>query len=181
MSLANKISLFRILLVPVFVASLLYYHPARDGLRFVSLALFAAGILSDALDGFVARSKGQQSKLGAILDPVADKFLILGAFISLSTIHGLPDWMRLPAWFNLIVISRDVFLIAGTLVLFVFTGKFAVQPSRLGKAAVALQMSVVPIVLLGWPIKDPLLIGVAILTVCSGVAYVRRGMRLIGD
>lgn len=181
MSLANKISLFRILLAPVFVASLLYYHPERDGLRYVSLALFVVGILSDALDGFVARSKGQQSKLGAVLDPIADKFLILGACISLSTIHGLPAWMRLPAWFNLIVISRDAFLIVGTLLLFLVTGKAVVQPSRLGKAAVALQMCVVPTVLLNWPIKHPLLIVTAALTVCSGIAYVRRGVQLISE
>ena len=181
MSLANKISLFRILLVPLFVASLLYYHPDRDGLRYVTLALFLIGVISDALDGFVARSQGQQSKLGAILDPVADKFLILSALISLSTIHGLPLWMHVPAWFNLIVISRDAFLIVGTLMLFLFTGKVQVQPSPLGKTAVALQMCVVPAVLLGWAIKDPLLIIAAVCTVCSGIAYVRYGVRLISD
>ena len=167
--------------MPLFVASLLYYHPERDGLRYVSLTLFLIGVVSDALDGFVARSQGQQSKLGAILDPVADKFLILSALISLSTIHGLPPWMRLPAWFNLIVISRDAFLVVGTLLLFVFTGKVAVQPSPLGKTAVALQMCVVPAVLLGWSIKGPLLIIAAVLTVCSGIAYVRHGVRLVSE
>ena len=181
MSLANKISLFRILLVPVFVASLLYYHPARDGLRYVSLALFVIGVLSDALDGFIARSKGEQSKLGAVLDPIADKLLILSALISLSTIHGLPAWMRVPAWFNLIVISRDAFLVVGTLLLFLLTGKITVQPSPLGKMAVALQMCVVPTVLLGWPLQHPLLIVTAALTICSGIAYVRRGVQLISE
>ena len=181
MSLANKISLFRILLAPLFVASLLYYHPDRDGLRYVSLALFLIGILSDALDGFVARSKSQQSKLGAVLDPVADKFLILSALISLSTIHGLPTWMRLPAWFNLIVISRDALIIVGTLLLFLFTGKVTVQPSRVGKWAVAMQMCEVPTVLLRWPIQHPLLLVAATLTVCSGIAYVRHGVQLISE
>ena len=181
MNLPNKISIFRLLLVPAIVASLVYYAPDRDGLRFLALALFCVAMVSDAVDGYIARRQGLQTELGRVLDPIADKCLILATLISCSVINGLPEWMRVPAWFNLIVISRDAFLVAGTLVLFVFTGKFSVQPSRLGKIAVALQMSVVPIVLLGWPIKGPLLIGVAIMTVCSGIAYVRRGTRLIDE
>ncbi|MBI3321736.1 MAG: CDP-alcohol phosphatidyltransferase family protein, partial [Candidatus Omnitrophica bacterium] len=77
MSLANKVSIFRILLVPGIVASLLYYHPERDGLRFLALGLFLVGITSDALDGLIARRQNQQTELGTLLDPIADKFLIL--------------------------------------------------------------------------------------------------------
>jgi phosphatidylglycerophosphate synthase len=128
MNLANKISVARILLAPCLVASLLYYHPTRDWLRYVTLVLFIIGVLSDAVDGYIARSKKQQSELGAILDPIADKVLILSALISLSSIHGLPAWMQIPAWFNLIVISRDVLLVAGTALLFVLTGTITVRP-----------------------------------------------------
>ena len=130
MSLANKISIFRILLAPGIVASLVYYHPDRDGLRFVALGLFLIGIASDAIDGYLARRHNQQTELGTLLDPIADKFLILSTLISCATIQGLPAWMRVPAWFNLIVISRDVLLVAGTMVLFAMHGRWNVRPSR---------------------------------------------------
>jgi CDP-diacylglycerol--glycerol-3-phosphate 3-phosphatidyltransferase len=179
MSLANKISLGRILLVPCIVASLVYYSPTRDGLRYVALALFVLGILSDAVDGFVARSQRQQSPLGTILDPIADKFLILGTLISLSTIRGLPSWMRIPAWFNLIVISRDALLVIGTMLLFAFTGKVTIQPNRLGKWTVVAQMLVVPAVLLDLPWTLALLIIAATMTALSAMSYVRLGAKLL--
>ena len=65
MNLANRISVFRILLVPGIIASLVYYHPSRDALRFLTLILFALGIASDAIDGYIARSQRQESQLGS--------------------------------------------------------------------------------------------------------------------
>lgn len=179
MSLANKISLFRILLAPCLVASLVYYHPSRDGLRYVTLALFVTGILTDALDGFIARATHQQSQLGALLDPVADKFLILSTLVSLSMIHGLPGWMRVPAWFNLIVFSRDAILLAGIALIFASTGRLSIRPSRLGKATIVAQMLVIPVVLLQWPLKPAALTLAAVLSVVSGIGYLRTGVRLL--
>ena len=181
MNLANKISVFRLLLAPGVVASLLYYHSERDWLRFVTLGLFVVGIASDALDGFLARSQHQQTELGRLLDPIADKALILSALISCSVIAGLPLWMRIPAWFNLVVISRDILLVTGTVVLFAIQGRWHVQPSRLGKWATFLQMLVIPCVLLRVaPLKAPLLMLAALLTVLSAVHYVRTGIRVLG-
>jgi len=180
MSLANKISIGRILLVPGIVAALVYYSPDRDGLRFLACGLFFLGILSDAVDGFIARAQRQQSPLGTILDPTADKCLILGSLISLSTIRGLPEWMRIPAWFNLIVISRDALLVAGTAFIFVLTGKLAVQPNLLGKWTIVAQMLVVPTTLLDLPWKMPLLLLAAGLTVLSAASYLRLGTKALG-
>jgi len=180
MSLADKISLVRILLAPLVVASLVYYDPTRDGLRYLALGLFLIGVVSDALDGFIARSTRQQSPLGTLLDPIADKLLILSALISLSTIRALPEWMRIPAWFNLIVISRDAMLVAGTVLLFALTGKLTVKPSPLGKLTIVAQMLVVLTVLLRLPIKTELLIIAACLTMLSGIGYIRMGVRLLG-
>lgn len=180
MSVANKVSIARILLVPAFVAALLYYHPTRPWLIGVALTLFLVGIASDAVDGFLARRQRQETELGAILDPIADKCLILSAIISCSIIRGLPAWMRLPAWFNVIVISRDVLLILGNLLLFAVRGNWNVRPSRLGKWATFSQMLVVPAALLGWPIKEPFILAASVLTVASTVAYVRTGLRLLG-
>ena len=180
MNLANRISIFRILLVPGIVASLVYYHPSRDGLRYLTLLLFAIGVVSDAVDGYIARTQRQQSQLGTLLDPIADKCLILGTLISLSAIEGLPPWMRIPAWFNLIVISRDAILLAGALVMFVMGMRWTVRPSRLGKWTTAMQMTVVVSVLLGWQIREPLLAVAATLTVASGIHYIRIGIRTLG-
>jgi len=180
MNVANKISVFRILLAPAIVASLVYYHPARDWLRVLALGLFLVGIASDAVDGFLARRNHQQTDLGALLDPIADKFLILSTLISCATIHGLPAWMRVPAWFNLIVISRDVLLVGGTVVLFAIRGRWNVRPSRLGKWTTFAQMLVIPSVLLGLPVTGWLVAAAAALTVLSAVGYVRVGIRLLG-
>ena len=180
MNLANQISLGRILLVPMIVACLVYYHPSRDGLRFLALGLFLVGILSDAMDGFVARLQHQHTELGAMLDPIADKVLILSALISCSMIHGLPDWMRVPAWFNLLVISRDAILVAGALLIFAIRGQLKVRPSRLGKCTTVAQMLVVPTLLLGLELKGPLMLMAATLTVLSAVSYLRMGIRLLG-
>ena len=180
MSLANKISIFRMLLVPAIVACLLYYHPQRDALRFVALGLFGLGMASDALDGLLARLKNQQTELGTLLDPIADKALILSALISCSVIRGLPEWMRIPAWFNLVVISRDVLLVTGSVVLFAMQGRWHVRPSWLGKGATVAQMLVILIVLLHLPIKEPVVVLAAVLTVLSAASYIRMGIKALG-
>ena len=180
LSLPNTISVFRLLLAPAIVASLVYYHPERDWLRFLTLGLFVIGVLSDAVDGFLARWQHQQTELGTLLDPIADKFLILSTLISCSVIHGLPSWMRVPAWFNLIVISRDVLLVAGTIVLFILQGRWQVRPSRLGKWTTFTQMLVVPSVLLGLPAASALIGLAAVLTVLSAASYIRMGLRVLG-
>ncbi len=181
MNLANQLSLFRILLVPGIIACLVYYHPERDGLRYVALGLFTVAMVSDALDGLLARSQHQQSQLGALLDPIADKLLILSTLISCSVIHGLPPWMRLPAWFNLVVISRDAILIAGSIILFFVQGRWSgIQPNWLGKCTTVAQMSVIPTLLLGLPVKSPIIGLATCLTVLSGIGYIRQGIRLLG-
>ena len=180
MNLANKISIFRILLAPGIVASLVYYAPERDELRFVALGLFLLGVISDALDGFIARLQHQQTELGTLLDPIADKLLILSALISCSVIRGLPAWMRIPAWFNLLVISRDVLLITGAIVLFAIKGRWTVQPSWLGKWTTGSQMLVIPAVLLGLPMVSWLILVAAVLTFLSAISYIRMGIRILG-
>ncbi len=178
MSLANKISVLRILLVPGIIACILYYHPERDWLRVLAFVLFLIGMVSDAVDGFIARSRQQQTQLGTLLDPIADKALILSALICCSVVRGLPDWMRIPAWFNLIVISRDAVVVVGTGVLFLMLGRWKIRPSLLGKWATFAQMLVVPVILLKLlPLKLPLLVIAAALTIGSGVGYVRQGIR----
>lgn len=180
MSIPNQLAIMRILLAPCMVACLVYYHPDRDWLRFLALGLFAFGMLTDALDGLIARMANQRTQLGALLDPIADKLLILTTIISCSVIHGLPESLRLPAWFNIVVISRDALLVSGAIMMFFMRGKWSVSPSWVGKCTTVAQMSVIPVLLLQLPIKQHVIILAAILTVFSGVGYIRSGIRLLG-
>ena len=179
MSLANKISIFRVLLAPALIACFVYYAPTREWLRWAALTLFLIGMASDALDGLIARRHNQQTELGTLLDPLADKALILSALISCSVIRGLPDALRIPAWFNLVVISRDVLVLTGSIILFLIKGKWHVRPSQLGKWATCSQMIVIPAVLLGLPMKEPLIVIAAALTVISAITYVRMSIRVL--
>lgn len=180
MNLANKITILRILLVPGIVACLVYYAPDRDWLRFLAFSLFVLGVVSDALDGAIARLQNQRTELGMLLDPIADKALILSTLISCSAIHGLPAWLSLPPWFNVVVISRDVLLVCGAIVIFANTGRWHVRPSRLGKCTTVAQMLVVVVLLLHIPLKVPLMLMAVALTVLSGVHYIRMGVRVLG-
>ncbi len=179
MSLPNQLCVLRMLLLPAIVATLVYYDPSRDWLRLLAFGLFAFGALTDALDGIIARSTQQESQLGALLDPIADKLLIVGTLIACSVIDALPAWMRVPAWFNLIVISRDVLVVIGALVFYLVQGKWGLRPNFLGKLASALQMMVIPAVLLGWPVRDVIILAAASVTVASGINYLLLGRRLL--
>ncbi len=180
MSLANKLSLFRILLVPGFVWCLIYYRPQEgEGLRYLAVLLFSLGVVTDAVDGYIARAERQASRLGAILDPAADKLLLVTAFLSLSLISTLPPQYRLPAWVPIVVLSRDLIIVFGWLLIVLVKGDLQAQPSLWGKVTTFFQMLTIVAVLLGWPGAQGILWGAMILTVLSGVGYLRRGNRLL--
>ncbi|MBI3333329.1 MAG: CDP-alcohol phosphatidyltransferase family protein [Candidatus Omnitrophica bacterium] len=180
MSLANKLSLFRILLVPGFVGCLVYYRAGESEiLRYLAVTLFVIGVVTDAVDGYVARAENQASRLGAILDPAADKLLLVTAYLSLSLITTLPEAYRLPAWVPILVLSRDLIIVCGWLLIVLVTGDLQAQPSRLGKATTFLQMLTVVAVLLGWPFARGVLWAAMVLTVLSGIGYLRRGNRIL--
>ena len=180
MSLANKLSLFRILLVPAFVLCLIYYRPGElERLRYLAVALFLIGVVTDAVDGYVARAERQATRLGAILDPAADKLFLVAAFLSLSLISTLPREYRLPPWVPIVVISRDLLIVFGWILIGLITGDLQAQPSRLGKATTFLQMITIVSVLLGLSFSRFVLGSAMVLTVLSGVGYLRRGNRLL--
>src|ERR1041385_4650919 len=131
MTTANKITVVRILMIPVFVTLAIYYgesiqegHP-EDWMRFTAITVFLLAAVSDGLDGYVARRYNQRSTLGAILDPIADKGLLLSGLITLSISNWTesdPDYGRFPAWFPVLVITRDVVILVGTAVLSLLVG-----------------------------------------------------------
>jgi CDP-diacylglycerol--glycerol-3-phosphate 3-phosphatidyltransferase len=179
MTTANKITIFRILLVPFFIVQVLYYvGGGGEWHRFLALLAFAVAALSDGVDGYIARRYQQRSELGAILDPLADKLLLVSGIVLLSLHHEeyLP---HLPLWLTTTVLSRDVLLVLGAVVIHYIGGKVVVRPHLSGKIATVLQMTCVLWALLkldlGW--LRVWTIGATVFTAVSGVIYIYAGVR----
>jgi CDP-diacylglycerol--glycerol-3-phosphate 3-phosphatidyltransferase len=177
MNIANKISTFRILIVPFFVACFIYYAPVREYLRFAALFIFILGALSDAADGYIARKSKLQSRAGLILDPLGDKLLLMSAFICLTFIDRFA--IRFPLWVTLIVISRDIIIILGAVVIYVVKQNIEVFPTRWGKLTTTFQMIAVTIVLLQWALAPVFWWLAVIFSVISGIDYVRKGFKVL--
>src|ERR1039458_8393511 len=117
MTTANKITILRILLVPFFVVEVLYYTKAGHELyRMLAIASFAIAAICDGVDGYVARRFNQRSELGAILDPLADKLLLVSGIVVLSFDHA-PYLESVPLWLTGTIIGRDVFILIGMVVI----------------------------------------------------------------
>jgi CDP-diacylglycerol--glycerol-3-phosphate 3-phosphatidyltransferase len=190
MTTANKITVIRILMIPAFVTMAIYYgqsvqHGApAEWERFTAIGIFLLASLSDGLDGYVARRYHQRSSLGVILDPIADKGLLLSGIITLSISSWSEvdaDYGRFPVWFPVLVISRDAILLVGVGVLYLLIGKVHVKPSWTGKVATVLQMIAIGWVMLQLQLQlFPLLyvvLAAGFFTLVSGIIYVAEGVR----
>jgi cardiolipin synthase len=188
MTTANKITVIRILMIPIFVTLAIYYGESiqegnpQDWMRFTAIAVFLLAALSDGLDGYVARRYNQRSSLGMILDPIADKGLLLSGIITLSISNWSqvdPHYGKFPAWFPVLVITRDVVIVVGSAVLHILNGKVRVRPSWTGKVATVLQMAAIAWVMLQFRIPPLLYVVIAAgaFTLVSGMIYVRDGVR----
>lgn len=177
MNFANKISTFRILSVPFFIASLIYYSPQRDYLRLTALGIFIFGVISDALDGYIARKTGQKSEAGKILDPLGDKLLLVSAFICL---YKFPQGaIRLPREVILVVISRDAIILLGAMVIFMVKKSINVLPTVWGKLTTVSQMLSVVSVLTQWRFAYIIWWVAVFFTVVSGADYIMRGFKIL--
>lgn len=175
MNLANKISITRIILIPLFVASIVYSR--MD----IALFFFTLAIISDGVDGFIARTQNQKTKLGTILDPLADKFLLISAFICLSIVKNMPSGSSLPPYVTIIVISRDAIIVLGSVMIHVITGDVKVTPSILGKITTFLQMMTITSLLLQFKYSYLVWNSAAILTIGSGIDYIIKGSRILSE
>jgi len=179
MTTANKITIFRILLIPFFVVEVLYYATTGEEIhRLLAVMSFGIASVLDGVDGYIARRYNQRSELGAILDPLADKLLLVSGIIVLSFDHE-PYLPRVPLWLTGTIIGRDIVLLVGMGVIQMMVGKVKVRPRVFGKIATVLQMSVVIWTLLKWPDRwlDELSLGAALFTGMSGLLYVWDGVR----
>lgn len=177
-TLPNLLTLVRILLTPGFIVAFLQ--------EWFTLAwvLFAVAGLSDGLDGFLARVLKQRSRLGAALDPLADKVLLDASFITLAIKGWLPDFLAV------LVVSRDALIVGGLLVLNIWgvDVKGVIRPAWTSKVNTLLQILLVLFVLLeqtfGFSqgvLRGGLMSGVALLTIVTAVQYTVRGMTLFKD
>jgi cardiolipin synthase len=127
---ANQLTILRMLLIPAFVIQLVYGYPGW------ALATFLAAAVTDLLDGLIARIAGQKTDLGAWLDPMADKLLLVTMFVML-TLPDIGSPNRLPLWFTVLVISRDVAIVVTVAVINLAVGHRTFRPSIFGKVATA--------------------------------------------
>ena len=183
MTTANKVTIARILLIPFFVVEMLYYvKTGNEAHRFAGLLTFALAAILDGVDGYIARHYNQMSELGTILDPLADKLLLVSGVVLLSFDHG-PLLGQFPFWFAGTIISRDIVILIGMIVIQMTAGKVTARPHVIGKIATVLQMISVIWVLLKWDAafgeKWILLwtVTAAALTGVSGIFYVLDGMK----
>jgi cardiolipin synthase (CMP-forming) len=173
MNLPNSITLVRVILIPFFIDFMIYgyYRPA--------LLVFVIACLTDALDGTIARLTNSKTELGAFLDPMADKLLIVSSFVTLALLA------KIPVWLVIIVVSRDIILTLGSMVIYYTGNSLTIKPSILGKSATFLQFLVVTLtlVLVAYGIKSEFLKGAywatAGFTIASGIQYVLRGMKIM--
>jgi cardiolipin synthase (CMP-forming) len=179
MTTANKVTILRVLLIPFFIVLMLYYvKNGEEIFRTLGLVAFALCSISDAVDGYIARRYNQRSELGAILDPLADKLLLVSGIILLSLNNG-PLLPRLPLWLAGVIISRDVLMLIGLAVIHMVCGKATVRPRWIGKTATVLQMATVIWALLKWQTQwlEEIALAAAICTGVSGLLYIWDGMK----
>ena len=194
MSWPNRITIARILLLPVFVALLLQSDEAH-WLRYAAMGVFAAMALCDFLDGQLARRLRQRTALGTILDPIADK-LVLTVSVIILTYPRWPGYetdLHIPRWVTVTILSKDAFVVIGVFILHLLTGKSdLVNPSRLGKWATALTFLLVLLTLVGpdtarWLSAEGMylafLVGfggvVALLSAVACLDYIRIGSKTL--
>jgi cardiolipin synthase len=182
LTIPNLLTFMRMALIPVFASMLFYGHYK------LALAFFVIAGVSDGIDGFLARRFKQESELGTIIDPIADKLLMTTAFIILSIPNVLPPVRHLPVpfWVTITVIGRDVLILAVAGAINVITGFRGFRPSWLGKFSTLVQVVAVGLILFsavtGYSVYLPTTYTlVALVAFASGVHYVFQVARLMKE
>ncbi|HEY0257279.1 MAG TPA: CDP-alcohol phosphatidyltransferase family protein [Candidatus Methylacidiphilales bacterium] len=185
MTWATRITILRLILVPVFVTLIITYDDTtsqgrpEEFWRYAAITVFVVASVSDALDGYLARHWNQRSALGALLDPIADKLLLLAALVTLGLIP-LEHFRSFPIWFTAIIISRDALLLGGYFVLRHFIHQVEIKPHWTGKLSTFFTFLAIGAVLfkLGPWILWFCLPGALFALVCT-IIYVRLGLSLL--
>ena len=195
LSWASRITILRILLIAPFVSFMLKINDSalspvvQDVMRYVSISIFLVMAISDAIDGYLARITKQVTKLGAFLDPIADKLLMTSACLLLASERGHVQNFLLPPTVVVLIIGKDLFLLIGFLIVYFITSQIHIVPVFIGKLATALQLSMVAGILIAPEVSGVLpgwiwflrvlwwsAAGTAIL---ATLIYIRNGSRYI--
>jgi cardiolipin synthase len=182
MTWATRITIFRIILIPIFIGLMVAYGNtveaghAVESWRYGAIAVFIVASLSDALDGYLARHWNQRSALGALLDPVADKLLLLAVLVT----FGLIPPRYFPLWFTVIILSRDALLLLGYFVVRHFLSHVDVKPHWTGKVSTFFTFLAIAAVLFqaGPWIFRLCALGAFFAVICT-LIYIRQGLQLL--
>lgn len=171
LNIPNILTMTRIVLIPLFVTSVIYNRYDY------ALCLFVIAALTDTFDGLIARLKSQKTPFGNFLDPLADKFLLVTSFVLFAI------YRKVPAWLTITIISRDIIVVTGWVVVYLVTHSAKVEPSFLGKAAITAQLVLICYILfeVNFPplpdIHSYLIWATAVFTTLSGLHYIYRGLK----
>lgn len=174
LNVPNTLTLGRILLVPFYVAALMY------GYHLYALIIFFTASITDLLDGMIARMWNQKTRLGQIIDPTADRLLMISSFIIFAAL----GWV--PAWLAITVISRDFIVISGTLIVYFLTDTLVVSVTLIGKITTTLQALLLGWVLVSvntdWGLETPqaFFIIVLLFSGISCIQYIGKGLKIVG-
>ncbi len=194
---ANRITIIRILLIPPFVSLMLKTNDvalsdgAQDAIRYAAIFTFLLMAISDGVDGYLARTRNQITKLGAFLDPIADKLLMISACLLLASQRGHVRGFLLPPTVVVLIIGKDMFLLIGFAIVYLITSQVRIAPAFVGKLATTLQLSMVAAILIA-PEASRLLPGwiwllralwwsAAGTAILATLVYIRTGSRYIEE
>jgi cardiolipin synthase len=177
MNLPNAITIIRILLIPLFLYKII------QGEMIFATAVYLTAAVSDGLDGFIARVWNLQTKLGTFLDPMADKLLVTTSFVTLSVLKIVPLWLALA------VISRDIIIVSGSLLVYLMKNELTIRPQPIGKVTTFFQFSYILLVLVQSAAENPFLLNLSRpmlvttggLTIISGAVYILNGLKALED
>jgi len=194
---ATRITIIRILLIVPFVSFMLKINDPelsptlQTAMRYVSTVLFLVMAVSDGIDGYLARKRHQTTRLGAFLDPLADKLLMTCTCLLLASKRAHVGGFLLPQTVVVLIISKDLFLLLGFVVVYLFTSQMRIQPAFIGKTATTLQLAMVSAILIapevsafvpGWIWFLRVLWWSAFGTaICTMLVYIRNGSRYIAE
>ena len=194
---ANRITIFRILLIAPFVSLMLktndvaLTYGAQNAMRYVAILTFLLMAISDGVDGYLARTRNQITKLGAFLDPIADKLLMISACLLLASQRGHVRGFLLPPTVVVLIIGKDLFLLIGFAIVYLITSQIHIAPVFIGKLATTLQLSMVAGILIGpeasgvlpgwiWLLRT-LWWSAAGTAILATLIYIRNGSRYIEE
>lgn len=175
MNLPNILTLIRVLLIPVFVILII------NKIFGWALITFAIAGITDGIDGLIARITHQRTELGAYLDPIADKLLLSAGFVTLAIIEFVPSWLAV------IVLTRDVIILVGILVMILTSYHPKIHPSLVSKVTTVFQISTILLVLMAdysatfSRLANVAIYGTALITIVSGSHYIYVGTRILNE